>query len=147
MTRPCNRENMQLWIDGLLSGEFPQDQGYLKVTIEGQARYCCLGVACEIAIRNGVHVTQFARERPRCGCGCNSETPTVFDGFSTCLPPAVASWLGLPEEDESADLLSEGKTIGAIQANDSLGWDFPKIAEGLRAMYLDGGEDDTPTAG
>ncbi len=54
----CDIENMRLWVAALRSGEFAQGRKRLAQSGDGGAtwRYCCLGVACELAIRHGVEV-------------------------------------------------------------------------------------------
>jgi len=43
------------WLSALRSGEYKQGQGKLaKVAKSGEKQYCCLGVLCDIAVRNKV---------------------------------------------------------------------------------------------
>ena len=49
-----NKENIQKWVDGLLSGEYEQGRG--KLNKDG--KFCCLGVACEVAIKNGLNLSK-----------------------------------------------------------------------------------------
>jgi hypothetical protein len=50
-----NKPAIRRWVDALRSGEFEQTQGQLgKVGQDGVKRYCCLGVACEVAAQEGV---------------------------------------------------------------------------------------------
>ena len=43
------KEHRKLWIKALRSGNYKQGYYHLKVA----DRYCCLGVACEVAFSNG----------------------------------------------------------------------------------------------
>jgi len=43
-----NTEVKQLWIDALLSGEYPQGRNALRNTYEGRDNFCCLGVLCDL---------------------------------------------------------------------------------------------------
>lgn len=44
-------ERRQRWVDALRSGDYKQAKGVLKTeTLEGDTAYCCLGVACELAL-------------------------------------------------------------------------------------------------
>jgi len=43
-------EAQQLWVDALRSGKYEQTTGQLLK----DGRYCCLGVACEVAMYHGV---------------------------------------------------------------------------------------------
>lgn len=41
---------IRAWVEALRSGEYEQGKGYLRVTDEdGQDKFCCLGVLCEVA--------------------------------------------------------------------------------------------------
>lgn len=47
-----NKEIADQWVAALRSGEYEQSQrGYLR---DGENRYCCLGVLCDLAARAGV---------------------------------------------------------------------------------------------
>ena len=44
------KENRKKWVAALRSGEYKQGNGYLcKMNGQGEFRFCCLGVLCEIA--------------------------------------------------------------------------------------------------
>lgn len=40
-----------LWVDALRSGDYDQGQGLLR---EVDGGYCCLGVLCDLAVKNGI---------------------------------------------------------------------------------------------
>lgn len=143
-----NKANMMLCIQALRSDEFAQGQGHLKAaTGDGSSfTYCCLGVFCEVAKRNGVPV----QERV-------SSNYHLFDEASTALPPSVQNWLGLTDglspidpilaeaDQELATQNWNGKfLLTCIGANDRLHWSFGQIADALEAYYITGG-DDEPT--
>lgn len=66
------------WVAALRSEEFRQATGGLRrVPDKGAVGYCCLGVACEVAVREGA-------------------VPT-YDGDCLVLPDEVAEWLGLAD--------------------------------------------------
>lgn len=136
MSDEPNKANIKAWVDALRSGEFNQAIGVLRrdepdTDFRGATLdpgHCCLGVACEVAARAGVKLP---------------------DGWQThaYLPGAVISWLGLTTMNPV--LSSEGGSymdseefeqtysyVTATLANDSLGWDFAKIADSLEANYL-----------
>lgn len=75
-------ENAKAWIEALRSGKFEQTQGWLR-NHEG---YCCLGVACELALEAGIIEESYFDD--------NSEYAS-YDGEDTELPEVVAEWLGL----------------------------------------------------
>ena len=51
---PLQRE----WIRCLRSKEWKQGQAFLCREQNGEVRYCCLGIACEVAAANGISVEQ-----------------------------------------------------------------------------------------
>jgi hypothetical protein len=77
--------NAEKWIAALRSGKFLQGKDYLKV----DGKYCCLGVACELAIADGLAVTT-GIERTHDG-----RTAELFDGEKFYLPLSVQEWLRL----------------------------------------------------
>lgn len=61
----ANTENMAKWAEALESGEYEQGRNHLAIigedTESGKTFYCCLGVACEVAIKNGVELSKTQR--------------------------------------------------------------------------------------
>lgn len=48
------KEVYQLWLDALRSGKYRQGQGQLRQTDgNGHNRFCCLGVLCDLAVKDG----------------------------------------------------------------------------------------------
>lgn len=78
-------EPIQKWIDALRSGRFEQTTGYLN----NDGRFCCLGVACEVAVENGLKV-----KKDHFGSSIFS-----YDGESGILPKSVQNWLGMRTRD------------------------------------------------
>ncbi len=116
MAKP-NKKNLRKWYRALLSKKFRQTQGALyrkssKNDPMGRPTgYCCLGVACSIAIKDGVCV-------PRSwGCRVN-------------LPLSVQTWLGI---NSGGNPMLNG--LSAIQRNDSRGQSFEQIAEAIKKEY------------
>lgn len=104
-------EAQQLWVDALRSGEWQQTQALLR-TDEG---YCCLGVACELALRNGVPVS-------RRKVGDRWE----YGEMDIVLPPIVQTWLGLASPEGNYE--EDGEVFTLAERNDS-GWSFDRIAD------------------
>lgn len=77
-------ENAKKWVDALRSGEYDQTRNYLR-TDDG---YCCLGVACEVAIENGVRLKAVYKDGL-----------WEYARNSEVLPPSVQRWLGLAADD------------------------------------------------
>lgn len=79
-------EIKKLWVDALLSGEYQQGQGYLRQREDNEEpRFCCLGVLCDLAIKNGVPIIVSQRD----------DRVTEFDNASESLPESVMEWSGL----------------------------------------------------
>lgn len=64
-------DNAKAWVAALRSGEFKQTNSCLR---DGRG-YCCLGVACELAVRAGVIQS--------------------YNSMDGALPTEVEDWLGL----------------------------------------------------
>ena len=83
------------WVKALRSGEFKQRKGSLGGKEFGG--YCCLGVACELAVKAGV-------------------IPS-YCYLDWTLPLAVKDWLGLVT-DRGTYTLPDGELFDLVYAND-----------------------------
>jgi hypothetical protein len=120
-----NKENMKLFVAALLSDEYEQGR-YRLTTIEGDSvRHCCLGVACEVALKNGVRMEIDVVPAP----GHPGVTKRVYNGESLFLPVAVREWLGVDNDN----LMIQG--FSASTLNDDSHWTFEQIAEGIVQTY------------
>lgn len=139
----ANQENIRKWVDALRSGKYQQTTGKLS---DGQA-YCCLGVACEVAIESGLDLAK----KPYGDPSKNEEKSVEYvgpdgDGSGGELPNAVATWLGFTYKDDDEDRrfpLSdpylpspEHPRFTAIEWNDDEKADFAKIADLIEQNYL-----------
>lgn len=131
----ANRENMQKWVDALRSGEFKQGKGHLRVN----DTYCCLGVACELALRDGVELPVEIH-----AAQCNHAVDLKekhsggmyeYDGGSSVLPKQVSDWLGIGVAHPLARD-DDGELRGVAELNDLHGMDFNRIADAIEAEYL-----------
>lgn len=81
---------LDLWVKALRSGEYTQGHGTLRATDkDGKPRLCCLGVLCEVAIKEGVPLTTTEEEYSSGG------TYVTYDGASAYPPESVEEWAGL----------------------------------------------------
>lgn len=124
----CHRDNMRKWVAALRSGLYQQGFGALAKKVNGEKRYCCLGVACEVAIADGLGLKHI-----------ENEWGSAY-GVSRCisaLPAEVLDWLGLgPEEgDCTIGTWESGTRISAISVNDGHNWGFGRIADAIEAHY------------
>ncbi len=128
MTKPCNIENMKTFVNALYSGDYTQAKGSLrKETDDGSYTYCCLGVATDLAIKDGIDTTVHVMYGNIWGCGT--------------LAPQVQEWLGIDNDNPMLDFSSEERMI-ATNANDAYGMDFYSIGSAFRRTYIpvpDGG--------
>ena len=76
-------KNARKWVEALRSGKYKQYQGALNY----RDSYCCLGVACEVAMANGVKLTKITAPRKLTRYG---EAGDIY-----ALPPEVMKWLGI----------------------------------------------------
>lgn len=113
-----NRKNIQKWVDALRSGNFRQGQGTLCT---GGRYYCCLGVACEIAIENGVEISKRTDQ---------FSNYTYYNNEPSTLPIIVRDWLGV----DSHDPVVEGESLS--NWNDVRGANFSTIADMIEEAYL-----------
>jgi hypothetical protein len=111
--------NVKLWTDALRSGEYKQTRGALK----NQHGYCCLGVACDIALKNGVEIV--VTESHSVG-----DIPgfTFYNGHSVGLPDVVRDFFGLRDrygKFEESDISVQD----LANLNDSRNLTFEQIAD------------------
>lgn len=104
----------KLWVEALRSGDYSQGVDMLRTD---SGAFCCLGVACDLAVREGV-IERYAADAG--------------------VPPlAVQGWLGLTEETGRLkeaiavpDPLAESSVYDClIELNDVLGLTFAEIAD------------------
>jgi hypothetical protein len=116
-----NKDNMRKWVKALRSGEYRQGaEALARVEPDGVLSYCCLGVACEAAIKDGLELRSYVSESGQ----------KSFDGCLSYLPVLVQEWLGV---DDPNPWLGECR---AAPMNDNLRWNFDQIADAIEATYL-----------
>lgn len=94
-----NREHVQLWVEALESGEFEQGRNQLRNSCgfdDAHTRikynYCCLGVAVEVALRNGYVPQEHTNT-------LGMTMVEAYDHMSTVLWPGIAAWYGFNTTD------------------------------------------------
>jgi hypothetical protein len=96
------------WVAALRSGEYTQGTGVLNRLDE---EFCCLGVLCEIALKEGVDIEK-ALEPMR-----DYEVYT-YGGSVYCLPDEVERWSGL-DQDELVPHPVDDRNTTLAAVNDS----------------------------
>lgn len=114
----------QRWAEALESGEFSQGFGYLRT----RDSYCCLGVACEVFIRDGGTLqTRLVYKRANAG-----PTHVSYNGRCDGLPPVVRQHFDLG--DCYGTYWNEGGVHSLIRDNDVERFTFPEIAQIMRSQ-------------
>ena len=103
------REIADKWTEALRSGEYKQACGALAIS--ERTEHCCLGVLCEMAIKDGVEI-QVTQSHGR----------KLFDGIDNDLPFRVRRWAGM------ATALGEFDGGALVSLNDA-GTPFESIAD------------------
>lgn len=81
-----NPEIKAKWIAALKSGEYEQGRGGLALqAVCGDVRYCCLGVLCDLAAKEGVVNAEW------------SGREGWYGGNASYLPSSVALWAGIED--------------------------------------------------
>lgn len=127
-TREEQKANRDKWVAALRGGEFQQTQACLRDSYG----YCCLGVAAELAAREGVIE------------GVPGHSAWRYDGHPTALTSAVQSWLGigssvglLRETGSLSNLTFTAEEIGSLSSlNDAANYTFEQIADVIESDYV-----------
>ena len=107
-------------VNALRSGKYHQTT---KCLTDGKGKFCCLGVACQIAIKNGIKIKREG---------------ICYDGTSSILPKRVRNWFGFHKNDPvCSDVLGQTKTL--VERNDG-GESFRQIADAIEYTFLKGDE-------
>lgn len=115
--RTPNKERLRMWVAALRSGEYTQGQEVLHHN--DTDTWCCLGVACDVARKNGLTLeTEIA-----------DSGVEVFDECHEYLPGSVQQWFGLPKCNP------EFSETPASEWNDDREASFDEIADNIEIEY------------
>lgn len=105
------------WVAALRSGEYPQGHGALRV---GDGNFCCLGVLCELAVKDGVISPPV-----------ETNGYWQYSGESGTLPLPVADWakVGGNQVPPSGDGLAVAEMNDGNA--DRAPWPFAQIADAI----------------
>ena len=128
------RDNRNLWIDALESGEFKQGRDALGIAYpDGSTSHCCLGVLCEVYEREvaplkdvGESKYDLTGAKPLPGGGARIN----YRGEIYILPDDVADWVGL--RTTNGEYGPDEDNWGALTGLNDEGWTFLQIAHILR---------------
>lgn len=122
-----NRKNIKKWTTRLRDPNLLQGFGQLG-TADGKR--CCLGVACDVAVEEGVIPAPVTHNEV-----------LHYAGKSTSLPQAVADWLGLSNVP-ILDLPSREDFTTLVGLNDGQRLSFSQIADLIDYAYLSDDSED-----
>lgn len=125
-----NPEIKKKWVDALRSGDYKQTEG----TLQKDDAFCCLGVLCDIAEKEGIVKAQEA-DRSIAGSklvGYQTEGAGYWE--YDILPYSVARWAGLDQRNPTVTVSEPSNkeytaTYILSDLNDDFKWDFSKIAD------------------
>lgn len=116
-TKEQQAENRRKWVAALRSGEFQQTRNVLR----NEDGYCCLGVAAELAAREGVAVRTAPDER---------DGNWLYNDDPTRLAPKLRHWLGINSpRGVLRTPIYDGHIVSLDGLNDICGFSFEQIAD------------------
>lgn len=115
--------NAKLWVEALESGKYKQGRHYLH----RDDFYCCLGVACELAIKAGIKLDVVTKSN---GVYC-------YNSGEASLPFAVRDWLGLKSIYGQFSDPDKKFQIPYLTKLNDCGMPFNEIAQVIRAKPQD----------
>ncbi len=120
-----NLDPKRLWLEALRSGGYQQGVDALASIMRGHRdEYCCLGVACEVAVMSGVELEKRVSNK--------DFGVYTYDGMTDSLPYSVASWLGVDVADPTVSTPT-GVSRRLSQLNDD-GRTFAELANLIEAQ-------------
>jgi hypothetical protein len=128
-TKEEQAANRKLLADALESGRFKQGEKFLCQKVDGNQLYCCLGVACELAMENGVRLV---KEEYDAYMNVFYYSGSNGQRITGVLPCEVKKWLGFTDNNGMfTNPLLDDQKMSLVDANDS-GSSFLEIAKMIR---------------
>lgn len=112
------------WLTALRSGAYKQGRGFLKYSAGDGARYCCLGVLCELAAKAGIIE----------GSEDDGDDVHRFQGQTSYLPSEVAQWADIHYQGKIYRD-SEGRVKVDLADLNDYKMDFYDIAEVIEEEF------------
>lgn len=134
-----NAEVITKWVNALRSGDYRQTDGTLRRDNGDGTSFCCLGVLCDLAVKEGVidppaHI--------QVGDGGDYY---LYEGEADIPPSEVCDWAGLYDSDPDVEYMEYSESDGVCHyedrdsltsLNDARGKTFDEIADILEYNYL-----------
>ena len=133
-TKEQQAENRQKWVVALRSDKYQQGKTVLHLeTPNGEVKYCCLGVACEVSGLSQWGDFQLDPYKNKL---------YEYLGAHTELPAEVQDWLGLKCDAGivKTSIMCGGKPRGELTSLNDNGYTFEQIADVIESnnlMYVD----------
>lgn len=108
-----------LWIEALKSGKYKQGEGQLKYSVNKKPQYCCLGVLCDLAEKDGG-----AKWVRKPGLTPKAIIDYEYNGSIDLLPNNLADFMGLTMEQQKM----------LARWNDELRYNFNQIASNIKSL-------------
>jgi hypothetical protein len=122
--KPKLNANARKWVRALRSGKYKQAKLRLgQIDAKGVARFCCLGVACELFRKSGGKLAVKEIQLGLC-------LGLKYGGASTYLPGQVKTWLGL----KSIDGAYGKNSLQSLACDNDEGRKFTTIAKTIESM-------------
>lgn len=119
-------QNAKKWVEDLRTTEAKQGRGFLNLTRDNVSYFCCLGIACELYIREGNDLRKTADPI------FTEKTFYGVESYSGTLPEKVRVWLGLrtPKGRFETD---PSNYVSLVALNDLRNKTFKEIADIIEA--------------
>lgn len=133
-----NKDIKRRWIDALRSGDYYQTGGALK----DATGYCCLGVLCDLARKEGIvewQISAFDNFSYRClviNNGPDKNGLPYVEKLASTLPLAVRDWAGMTEGELSSPVgpRQSGILPTLVFMNDAECSNFSDIADVIERL-------------
>ena len=127
-----NPKVKKLWVDALRSGEYKQTQAHLK----NKQGYCCLGVLCDIAVKNEVVKESTIDDDP----GYISSRNGIEYVENATLPVEVVEWAAVASSNPEVNYDSRRPSCGDEDCEDCVGqneYDLSELNDSLNLSFAE----------
>lgn len=115
------------WVEALRSGKYEQGIGYLHDLTND--KFCCLGVLCDVAVREGLQVKVGSLPVQFAGISDEPMRVSTFDLASGVLPESVREWADLKGTDPDFYPHYDDESPDTCASLNDGGYSFEEIAE------------------
>jgi hypothetical protein len=96
-----NTEIAKSWVNALRSGNYKQQTGGLGTEkLNGDAKFCCLGVLCDLYVKTNPEAEMEVGIRTRVTPAGEPVHILEYFGDSCFLPNSISTWAGVPRDFE-----------------------------------------------